>query len=210
MERSRVTDHDGYVVTPGSQGAGSRARHPTLRLQPSPDAETDDGAWRGPTDAYETVERPVRAGSNQRGNADYLVPVTGGQRVYATVTAEDSLPGPLDSAVVSNPTFRSDAGGGDGTRSREQAASMSARLSRMKQKQATDRWRMLNTLLSVVAIAIAVVAMLQKTDTPAAPESPRPTAVVSAEQQVQDNVDRDATILTLSHTLNASVRSSLH
>ena len=192
MERSRVTDHDGYVVTPGSQGAGSRARHPTLRLQ-RPDrreSETDDRALRN--DAYETVERPVRD------DGDHLVPVTGGQRVYAT--PEDSLPSPGDSAVVTNPTFQSNAGGGDSSRSRERAASMSARLSQIKQKQATDRWRMLNTFLSVVAIAIAVVALMRKPDTPAAAESTQPTAVASVEP------GGDATILTPSQSLNATVR----
>ena len=71
---------------------------------------------------------------------------------------------------------------------------------------------MLNMLLSVVAIAIAVVALMRKPDTPAAAESPQPTAVVSAEQSVQDNanVDRDATIWTLSRPLNATVSSPLH
>ena len=82
----------------------------------------------------------------------------------------------------------------------------------MKQKQATNRWRMLNMFLSVVAIAIAVVALMRKPDTPAAAESPQPTAVVSAEQSVQDNTneDRDATILMLTRSLNATVSSSLH
>ena len=41
--------------------------------------------------------------------------------------------------------------------------------------------------LPVVAISIAVVAMMRKTDTPPAAESPQPTAVVSTEQSVQDN-----------------------
>ena len=79
-----------------------------------------------------------------------------------------------DSAVVTNPTFCG----------RDQPQRM------MKHKPAPDRrWRMLNTFLSIVAIAIAVVAMLRNPDTPAAAESPQPTAVVSAEPQVQDNVD---------------------
>ena len=71
---------------------------------------------------------------------------------------------------------------------------------------------MLNIFLSVVAIAIAIVALMRKPDTPAAAESPQPTAVVSTEQSVQDNtnVDRDATILTLSRSLNATVSSSFH
>ena len=62
--------------------------------------------------------------SSARRGPDYLVPVTGGQRAYAT--PEDSLQGPGDSAVVSNPTFQSNAGGGDSSRSRDRAASMSA------------------------------------------------------------------------------------
>ena len=151
MKRSRVTDHEGYVAAPG--GTGSRARHPTLRLQRPPESETDDRALRN--DAYETVERPVR------GDTDYLVPVTGGQRVYAIPTGEQDVyaaPGHGDSAIVTNPTFR----GGDQP---QQPGRM------IKQKLASDRWwRMLNMFVSVVAIAIAVVALMRKPDAPAAAE----------------------------------------
>ena len=51
------------------------------------------------TDTDEAVERPVR-----RGDADDLVPVTGGQRVCATLTGGQdvyAVPG-LWSAVVTN------------------------------------------------------------------------------------------------------------
>ena len=128
------------------------------------------------TDTDEAVERPVR-----RGDADDLVPVTGGQRVYATLTGGQdvyAVPG-LWSAVVTNPTcdttFRGDLAGGDQARQPQQQPD------RMMKQAPERRWRMLNTLLSGVGIALAVVAMLRGTDTSAAPESRR--AIVYAEQR---------------------------
>ena len=62
----------------------------------------------------------------------------------------------------------------------------------MNQKQATDLWRMLNTFLSVVAIAITVAAMMRNPDGPAAAESPPPR---------QNGLNQATTIAGLSSTV---------
>ena len=59
---------------------------------------------------------------------------------------------------------------------------MAARLDLMKQRQTSDRWWMLNTCLSVVAIVLAVVALaLGTSSTPTANPSATPLPVVSSE-----------------------------
>lgn len=209
MEASRATDSDGYVVGPGPRGAsdGSRVRHQTLRLQRPTESETDyseygDAGATPVTQAaamypmpggYETVERPARGGGIPREAGGYLVPVTDGEQVY-------TAPGPGDSVVVTNPTFRGDVGGGDSSRSRERAASMAARLDLIKQRQASDRWRMINTCLSVVAIVLATVAIVRETDTTAAPSPSSLASEVSSEQS-GDNAAMNDTVAALIRTV---------